>query len=506
MSFDDYSLKLGDVMRGERATLGKSLLDVQRELRIKASYIAAIENCDPAAFDTPGFIAGYVRSYARYLGMDPDEAFANFCRESGFSVAHGMSQAASVVRKTAPVSGKADSIPRNVILNSKLPFAPQDDGIFSRVEPGAIGSLLVLLALICGIGYGGWAVLREVQRVQVTPVEQTPTVLGELDPLEAANPIAEEQAAGPFTPPGSEVFDRLYRPQALDVPVLVARDAPISTLDPDRVGVFAHNAGNDLPQIDVSIDMSAALRAPVLAPSGIELIATRPGWVEVKDTNGTTVLSQTMQAGDIVDLPAGIQSPRLIAGEGGGLYFNLDGTIYGPAGQAGYPVADVALSRDALARNYSPVLAEDDVELVAVMTSHDRLKPVQNMVAPDVPASPRVFADERPGVTVVAVEETWVEVTSPSGKTLLAKLMQSGDTYHVPQTDQPPVIFSGNASGVYFAVNGQTYGPYGAHGEFGRDLPLSAEAVTGKMQVADITDNSRLAKVVAELNLSAAAR
>ncbi len=87
------------MMRGERATLGKSKLDVQRELRIKASYIAAIENCDPSAFDTPGFIAGYVRSYARYLDMDPDETFATFCAESGFATAHGMSRQASVIRK-----------------------------------------------------------------------------------------------------------------------------------------------------------------------------------------------------------------------------------------------------------------------------------------------------------------------------------------------------------------------------------------------------------------------
>ena len=80
--FDAFELRLGDVMRGERATMGKSLLDVQRELRIKASYIAAIENADPDAFDTPGFIAGYVRSYARYLNMNPDKAFATFCAES----------------------------------------------------------------------------------------------------------------------------------------------------------------------------------------------------------------------------------------------------------------------------------------------------------------------------------------------------------------------------------------------------------------------------------------
>ena len=36
--FDDFELRLGDLMRGERATLGKSLLDVQRELKIKAFH------------------------------------------------------------------------------------------------------------------------------------------------------------------------------------------------------------------------------------------------------------------------------------------------------------------------------------------------------------------------------------------------------------------------------------------------------------------------------------
>ena len=73
--FDDFDLRLGDIMRGERATMGKSLLDVQRELKIKATYIAAIENADPTAFESPGFIAGYVRSYARYLGLDADWAY-----------------------------------------------------------------------------------------------------------------------------------------------------------------------------------------------------------------------------------------------------------------------------------------------------------------------------------------------------------------------------------------------------------------------------------------------
>jgi hypothetical protein len=70
--FDDFEVRLGDIIRGERATMGKSLLDVQRELHIRATYIAAIESGDLSAFEAPSFIAGYVRSYARYLGLDPD--------------------------------------------------------------------------------------------------------------------------------------------------------------------------------------------------------------------------------------------------------------------------------------------------------------------------------------------------------------------------------------------------------------------------------------------------
>ena len=82
--YGPYEYALGDELRGERATLGKTLLDIQRDLRIKAAYIAAIEDCKPEVFPNPSFIAGYVRSYARYLSMDPDEVFHRFCQESGF--------------------------------------------------------------------------------------------------------------------------------------------------------------------------------------------------------------------------------------------------------------------------------------------------------------------------------------------------------------------------------------------------------------------------------------
>ena len=40
--FDDFDVSLGDKMRGIRATLGKSLDDVGRDLKINVKYIQAI--------------------------------------------------------------------------------------------------------------------------------------------------------------------------------------------------------------------------------------------------------------------------------------------------------------------------------------------------------------------------------------------------------------------------------------------------------------------------------
>ena len=94
--FDSYTLLLGEELRGERATFGKSLLQVQKDLKIKAAYISAIENCDLDAFPNKGFVAGYVRSYARYLNLNPEEIYERFCAESHFS-SHASSKKTDII-------------------------------------------------------------------------------------------------------------------------------------------------------------------------------------------------------------------------------------------------------------------------------------------------------------------------------------------------------------------------------------------------------------------------
>ncbi|GLO69907.1 4-hydroxy-3-methylbut-2-en-1-yl diphosphate synthase [Phaeobacter inhibens] len=370
-SFDDYELRLGDIMRGERATMGKSLLDVQRELRIKASYIAAIENSDPTVFDTPGFIAGYVRSYARYLNMNPDTTFDSFCQESGFQVAHGMSAEASVRKSAgAPIATGMGGLSSDAFTSPNTPFVPAASSVFSQIELREVGSLAVLVALIGGIGYGGWAVLKEVQQVQMAPVEQTPIVLADLDPLAGATRDAEV----PNEDPALEALDRLYRPQALDVPVLVPRDGPIATLDPRGFGNFAMP---ELPSV-VLADAGLSAEAPLPAmpqvveetAPALQMVAVRPSWVQVTAVDGSVIFETIMEPGQHFEIPATEEAPLLRTGESGAIYFAVNGAHYGPVGDRGRVTKNVVLSSDALTERFALAdLSEDRNSALATLVA-----------------------------------------------------------------------------------------------------------------------------------------
>lgn len=370
LGFDDYDLRLGDLMRGERATIGKSLLDVQRELKIRASYIAAIENCDVAAFETPGFIAGYVRSYARYLGMEPEWAYARFCQEANFSVAHGMSEASRPRKPAAAARPRKEYA--DPLANPNAPFLPKAEPWFAKVEPGAVGSFAVLVLLIGAIGYGGMSVLREVQRVQLAPVDQAPGVIANLDPLDGVAPVlpfdtaggAQSPGAGPgVATPASDSVGRLYRPQALDLPVMVARDGPISAITPERA------ATEPTQQAAATGEQSQERPVQVLAdgPPAVEILAVRPSWVRVQSADGTVLFEKILDAGERYVVPQTEEPARLRAGNSGSVYFVVNGETFGPAAPGANVASNVNLSAAALRENFQTADATRDPDLARMI-------------------------------------------------------------------------------------------------------------------------------------------
>lgn len=363
--FDDFDLRLGDVMRGERATLGKSLLDVQRELKIKANYIAAIENADPDAFETQGFVAGYVRSYAQYLGLDPEWAFERFCYEGNFVTAHGMSPAASASRNAS--QAKPRKQPSEPLADPNAVFVPRGEALFSRVEPGAIGSSLVLVMLLSVIGYGGWSVFEAVQRVQLAPVEQTPGVTSQIGSINlGADIVAALEPNSGIDAPSIDALDRIYRPEALEVPVIVARDGPISRLDPLNVGNLGGADVTELagePEIDDLIPSPSAPQVLVANIDEVVLFAVRPSWVRVQAADGTVVFEKILDAGERYVLPKTEDVPFLRAGNAGSVYFVVNGETYGPAGVGPSVIKGVALGNAELREAYQIADIETDTDL-----------------------------------------------------------------------------------------------------------------------------------------------
>ncbi|MFO7921806.1 MAG: DUF4115 domain-containing protein [Nioella sp.] len=376
LPFDEQAVldvPLGDLMRGERATLGKSLLDVERELKIKAAHIAAIENADLSVFSTKGFVAGYVRSYARYLGMDPEWTFRRFSEEAGFYGVHGDSALQAKKAKRSFADAPQRVSPNDVMSTARVSFAPEPDRLLSRLEPGALGSAFVLILLVSGIGYGAWSVLTEIQRVQFVPVEEEPEIVTNIDPEEAAGMLSLAGADLPdaTTPslPAVDPVDRLYRPQALDTPVLTPRDEAIASLDPDSVGAFAapRVGGAQAQPAAESFELAGDVQVTEdPAADEVVLFAVRPSWIRVSSAAGTVLFEGTLDAGDSYTLPEGADLPRLRAGNSGSLYFAVNGVTLGPAGPGASIVRDVILTADALSDNYAMADATADPDLPRV--------------------------------------------------------------------------------------------------------------------------------------------
>lgn len=383
---DEYAI--GDILRGERATLGKSLLDVQRDLRIKAAFISAIEDADTTAFPNKGVIPGYVRSYARYLNLDPDDVFHRFCHDSGYAAApltFGQPKPKPAHRaKGAPIVAPAGGLP-------SFPLTRAPGFAVPRVPVAAIGSVLVLIGLVAGLGYGGWTVLRNIQRVQFAPVDELPIAVAEVGTITppAAGPLAEPALTDLASPVAATALADLYRHQEAEVKILVPRDGPIAAIDPDRMGLLVNRAPGPVavPAAVVSADAAAGdpraeavlstVAASVAAPgaasvaaSGAEgapaaqtvdpaaklvVVAERAAWVRVYLENGTIIFERILEKGETYSPPEGVGAPRIWAGNSGSVYVRVGAELHGPLGSGTKATRDVVLAPQAIVDRYDVV-------------------------------------------------------------------------------------------------------------------------------------------------------
>lgn len=96
---------LGERFRAAREARGLTLSDVSEQLRIRAVYLAAIEEENWPAIGAAVYARGFLRTYARFLGLDPEESVAAFNASSGAAAPASTSPAAAPPEPPRPIAG-----------------------------------------------------------------------------------------------------------------------------------------------------------------------------------------------------------------------------------------------------------------------------------------------------------------------------------------------------------------------------------------------------------------
>jgi len=347
---------VGQLLRETRESYGSDVERVAQALRIRASYLEAIEAGSYDQLPGPVYALGFVRAYAVHLGLDGDEAVRRFKLEAeGFD-------------------GQRD-------LAFPVPLA-------ERSIPGGTMLLVALILAICG--YGLWYYLSSnerprAERVAAVPAQLAPPAPAPAPPPEAATPPAPSTASAPV--PGAAAAVPPSSPAAPNSPSAAPpSEAPVTAAPPvpaaDSPARPAASAPPPAPAIAAvpparpaaPPDLTALLTpppaaAPPAAPPSVPEPAAAPAadsahvyglangetrivihaisdsWVQVRDRDHVPLFTRQLHAGDTYHVP---DRPGLSmrTGKGAGLAITVDGKPTPPIGGAVRP--NVLLDPDRL--------------------------------------------------------------------------------------------------------------------------------------------------------------
>ena len=356
--YDSYTVTLGDKLRGERATLGKTLDDIQKETRLRIEFLLGIENADITAFPAPSFIAGYVRSYASHLNLDPDECFNQFCKESGFI---GLQSEIDGKKRNKVI--KPTKLLDEPILNPQIQKKKINNGILNNFSFSGLFSLTALLVLILGLGYGGVTVLNEVQKVNLSPINQSPSVQSISSTSIDEKSFFDDVDSNNTNIASNSDLEEFYRPTELVLPLMTPRDGPISAIDPAISGVYVEDKNSVISESNQEDIIQVKKNPQVIEEDlpSVYVVAQKPAWVRIYEPNGNILFENILDTGQRYEVPQSAQNAMLRAGNSGSVYLMIDNNFYGPLGTATGVAKKVNLRAETILENYT--LVENNLTL-----------------------------------------------------------------------------------------------------------------------------------------------
>ncbi|HYE44409.1 MAG TPA: RodZ domain-containing protein [Caulobacter sp.] len=256
---------LGAALKAVRLFHGVTLQDLADATRIRQTYLAALEDMRLEELPSRPFAVGYVKAYARHLGLDADAAVERF-RQEHPDHEEGL---------RAPVGIRKQ---RDSRLGLILTFG-----------------VLVIVAIVL------WNLAQRAISAQASPAKPTIAAPPPAPATDEAGPI---QVGGSLPPPVESTTPALYETPGLADSTDGSADA-VDAAAKARLGETAQPAALSMP-----IGSPFKARGPVHgAPAGpgatdVVIQARRNGVFEVRGADGVSYFTRVLQAGEAYRVPA----------------------------------------------------------------------------------------------------------------------------------------------------------------------------------------------------------
>lgn len=396
---------VSDTLRETRESLGYDLREVATMLRIRYPYLQAIE---AGRFeDLPGttYAAGFLRSYAECLGLDPDTILTRYKDEAagrtrsqqlyfptpapegripGGTVLLGTMVLAGIVYGgwyylSATDRSMVDLVPtlpdRLVSLLDTLPFNASQNGggqtasvpVESPAAPASVPTVMAEapsappVAAPPAAGGASTAVPAPVAPAPAAPAPTAPAPASSAPAKPAPAPAAVVAQPAPAAPAKPNAPTAAPAPAPAAAPSAMVNVPPPPAEDDESEGAAQEPTPLTPAAPAIASLPPAAPAAPPPAADGalpskvygtqnaasrIQLRATQDSWIQVRDNSGEIIFTRVLKPGDVYRVPdrSGI---RVRTGNAGGLVVVTDGVDGAPMGAVGQVLRDVSLDQHA---------------------------------------------------------------------------------------------------------------------------------------------------------------
>ena len=255
---------LGQHLRAVREHKGLSLLQVAEATRVRRLYLEALERDDLSPLPSRPFAVGYVRAYARALGLDGETAVARFKTENP--------EASQVLR--APLGVGFERGPRRQVIYA------------------AVAVLVVAIAL--------WNIAQHQLISAARPDTILPASAQAWPEPRHAGPV---ELGAPTPPPADQTTPKPYVTPGLGVPG-VDKNAP-SVTDPAAAPVAPPVAAQPDPPPPAKFTTRAAIYGASAKQGGVLIQAKSPASLIVRGPAGQIYFARELETGEAYRAPLG---------------------------------------------------------------------------------------------------------------------------------------------------------------------------------------------------------